>query len=399
MLAYERAARSSAEQASHLKDEFLATLSHELRTPLTSLFGWLELIESRSELDPQAAEGIDAVRRSANSLNQLIEELLDVSRINAGKVQLELRTLDLCQAVSDAIEVIRPAGIAKSIEITFSNCNEDAYILGDKDRIHQIFANVLSNAVRFTPKGGIVKVNLDSGEAGWSVSIQDTGQGIDPQVLRTIFERFRQSDAGSNRRHGGLGLGLAIARQLVELHGGEITAQSAGLGEGSTFTVTFPPAAAPARTYSKSGSPALNSSRVGLIGLKIVLVEDDESTREVLARLLRSEGAEVTGLVSGLQALEELTEECPDLLISDIGMPEMDGYQMISRIRAIGGPCQTIPAIALTAFARSEDISESIAQGFNAHLSKPVAFSDLIALIHNLIPEDSAMSEESHCPS
>lgn len=392
MLAYERAARSSAEQASRLKDEFLATLSHELRTPLTSLFGWMELIKRTSIVDPVLGEGIEAIDRSARSLSQLIDELLDISRISAGKVRLEFKPLNLGLAVAEALEIVRPAALAKNISLSFEAQPTVATVRADPERLHQVLTNILSNAVKFTPNMGHVKVTVDRSDASWLVTVEDDGQGIDPSFLPNIFERFRQADPGRTRKYGGLGLGLAIARQLVELHGGRIRAESDGVDQGSRFILSFP---AVDSTRSGDRNPRILDARVprSLVGLRITLVEDDASSREVLARLLRSEGAKVATHPTGFEALEALRKECPDVLVSDIGMPDMDGYQLISLIRAIGGPCHSVPAIALTAFARSEDRDLALGAGFSAHLCKPVRLDEMLRTISDLLPASDAACE------
>jgi len=390
MLAFERSARSSAEQANRLKDEFLATLSHELRTPLTTLLGWIELLEAKEKLSGTMAEGFDAIKRSANRLTKLIDDLLDLSRINAGKIKLDFRHVNAADVVIEAVEAAQPLAKTKGLTLRADIRSHDVMVRGDAGRLHQIFANLINNAKKFTPEGGEVTVTIDREPEACVVSITDTGEGIAPEFLPLIFERFRQADATIGRRHEGLGLGLAIVRQLVELHGGSISAVSDGLGKGSTFTVRIPVAVVGQRNPLPRRKRRVEVGPGSLSGLKVLIVDDDNETREFLRIVLQDLGAEVETASDGREALARLQNSLPDVLVSDIGMPEMDGYQLIRKVRDEISDGLALPAVALTAFAREEDRSLAMESGFQAHLTKPVKAIALGQVILDVLAESVA---------
>lgn len=378
LLADERSARTQAEQASRLKDEFLATLSHELRTPLTAVLGWLELLQAKKIEDPSINEGITAVDRAARRLTQLIDELLDLTRINAGKVKLTLEFVELGDSVAEAVAVAQPTAVSRDLVLTLENSLEDAFVKVDVARIHQVLTNLLSNAMKFTPAGGRITVRMSETDEGYLIAVQDSGQGIDPAFLPHIFDRFRQANASITRRHGGLGLGLSIVKQLVELHGGKIEVHSEGDGKGSVFTVWLPRAEVNIPLPEKFSERDEERLEIDLSKIRILLVEDDDGTRQMLARLLEDGGAFVSAASSAMEALDILTEVRPTLIVSDIGMPDMDGYELVRRIRLRTDIWAKTPAVALTAFARPEDRQQALAGGFDAHLTKPVNSVELL---------------------
>lgn len=398
LLISEHHAREQAEQASRLKDEFVATISHELRAPLNAILGWARLLRG-GKLDAEAsAKAVETIERSAENQARLIEDLLDISRIITGKLQLEMRTIDSTAAARAALETAAPSAEAKGIQLISDLDPDTSFISGDGDRLQQIIWNLLSNAIKFTPRGGLVKVRLTRDQSQVVITVQDTGMGIDPDFLPHVFDRFRQADSSSVRRHGGLGLGLAIVRQLVELHGGTIAAQSEGIGRGATFIIRLPilPLQVRATTFDPSTQTGewrlrLDGNSV-LNGLKILIVDDEEDARQMLAHLLIGYGAKVTAAASAVEALKilnpqqpHLPADFPDLMISDIGMPDLDGYSLIRRIRELKiGPGGKLPAIALTAYAQTQDRLRALAAGFQHHVPKPVEPAELAAVIASL---------------
>jgi PAS domain S-box-containing protein len=386
LLESERAARAEAERASRIKDEFVAMVSHELRTPLNAIVGWTELL-AEDDTDPDTRRrAIDVLRRNTKLQAQLVSDLLDVSRMLSGKLTLALQAVDMAVVLDEAVELVDSSAEAKGVQVRRTDRNADALVLGDPARLQQVIANLLSNAVKFTPAGGTIDVSLRHFGTHAEISVADTGVGIKPDFLSSVFERFRQADASTTRRFGGLGLGLAIVKQLVEMHGGSVRAESAGEGKGATFTVTLPLSPElrfPARSEASQAADAevLTASGPSLRGVKIMVVEDDEDTRMLLERLLEAHGAQVVAASSAREALSLLSQSRPDLLVSDIGMPEMDGYQLMERIRAenAGGP--TLPAIAVTAFARPEDRRRAILAGYQAHVTKPVQPGELLLTV------------------
>ena len=384
----ERAARMDAERASRLRDEFLATVSHELRTPLNSVLGWTQVLRRSPGQEELRIQALDAIERGARAQTRLVEDLLDMSRIISGKLRLELQTVDLMPLLQAAIETVRPGAQTKAIRIDGILDPAAGPIRGDPARLQQIFWNLLSNAVKFTPQGGQIQVHLERVNSHVKVSVSDTGQGIAPEFLPYVFDRFRQADSSRTRLHGGLGLGLAIVRHLVELHGGKAQAKSPGTNKGSTFSVQLPMAIVYRDAFGREhplSSPYGHSEVCGGVSLskvRVLVVDDDVEACEVLQRVLKECHATVDTATSARQALERLTEMSHDIIISDIGMPEMDGYELIRQIRSRGAK---IPAVAMTAFARSEDRIRALQAGYNMHVAKPLEPQELIAVVAALV--------------
>jgi PAS domain S-box-containing protein len=384
MLAHEHQMRAEAEGASRMKDEFLATLSHELRSPLQPLLNWAYLLRSPN-LDPASAErALDAIERSTKTLGQLIEDLLDVSRIVTGKLRLQARPVRLPGVIRAAMEAVEAAALAKGVSLETRIDSDVPAVLGDPDRLQQVLWNLLSNAIKFTPRGGRVTVSLVARNSEVLITVSDTGVGIKREFLPHVFERFRQAESSTNRGYGGLGLGLAIVRHLVELHGGRVVVESEGEGQGATFIVRLPVAVAtraPAERPVAVTTDAPVDVDGGLTGLRILVVDDEADAREVMRFMLERGGARVRTADSAAQALDALREERADLLISDIGMPVEDGYVMVRRLRAMEESLgRRTPAIALTAYASDEDARRAHTAGFDAHLSKPVDPARLIEI-------------------
>lgn len=400
LLAREQIARAEAETANRIKDEFLATLSHELRTPMNAIMGWANLLRTRQLDSTVSSRALETIERNTKLLNQLIEDMLDVSRIIQGKLCLNCYSIKLVPMIEDAIDMVRSSAIAKGVEIvTHWETSTSTSVFGDINRLQQIVWNLLSNAVKFTPSGGQVQVKVsvvweplgtDSPTAVAQIQVIDSGCGISPEFLPFVFERFRQADGSTTRYHGGLGLGLAIVRHLTEMHGGQVQAESPGLGQGATFTVKLPllepetlkvPTSATHTTETE-----LAKSQVLLSGLRVLVVEDEADTRELIQVTLQEYGATVTVVETGLDALELIQKLSFDILISDLGMPDMNGYALIQQVRSLspeaGG---NIPAIALTAYATAEDRKQALAVGFKQHLPKPVDPLALAVIISKLV--------------
>ena len=401
LLESEREARAEAERSSQMKDEFLATLSHELRTPLSAILGWAQVLRRGGKDEADLQRGLQTIERNARAQAQLIEDLLDMSRITSGKVLLDMQTLSPLGFVDAAIDTVRPAADAKNIHIEKRYAPAPGMIAGDPARLQQVVWNLLSNAIKFTPRGGqvTVEVGVDLGpEVGKpagsvAVTVRDTGAGIGPEFITHVFERFRQADASMTRRHGGLGLGLAIVKHLVEQHGGTVRAESPGEGQGSSFTLELPLAketpksSARSRMILSAPPPATSELTLrDLTGVSVLVVDDDRDARELILRILTDCHARVRIAASAREAFEALQADLPDLLISDLGMPEVDGFELLSWVRALprdrGG---LLPAVALTAFARSEDRLRALEAGFSSHISKPVEPSELIAAVGSLV--------------
>jgi len=390
LLRRERAARAEAEASSRLKDEFLATVSHELRTPLTAILGWADLLRSGELSEAVAARGLETIERNARSQVQLINDLLDVSRIISGNLRIELKPLNLEGVVESAMNVVRPLAAAKNIRLEARLGNGFPFVAGDSERLQQIVQNLLGNAVKFTAKNGLVEVDLKRDGARLHLSVKDNGQGIPPEFLPHVFDRFRQADQSTTRSHGGLGLGLAIVRQLVELHGGTVDARSPGRGGGSTFTVRLP-ALIDDTVSGDNGSREVEApaqAPLPLNSVDVLVVDDEPDTREILCAILSLGGAQVRGVPSASAAMDMLREWRPDVLVSDIGMPDEDGYSLIRRVRALDqARDRVVPALALTAYAKSEDRIRLLESGFQMHVPKPVHPADLIAAVANLAKE------------
>jgi len=384
LLAAERSARAMAEHHSRMKDEFLATLGHELRTPLNAILGWAHLIRKKTEPGADIEQGLTVIERNARLQAQLIEDLLDMSRIIAGKLRLDVQPVDVPAVVLAALEAVRPAADAKGVRIQEKIDPHGGTVSGDPNRLQQVVWNLLSNAVKFTPRGGRVAVSVEPTESHVRITVSDTGEGIDPAFLPLVFDRFRQADASTTRQHGGLGLGLAIVRHLVELHGGTVEAVSEGKGRGAVFAVNLPLRATTGGRALQSG-PAEGTggpARVSLAGLTVMVVDDEADSCELLRRVLAEAGASVCVAGSVSDAVAAFDGCRPDVIVSDIGMPGEDGYALLRKIRArssaAGG---RTPAIALTAFARPEDRRQALLTGFQMHVSKPVEPAELIAAI------------------
>jgi PAS domain S-box-containing protein len=398
LLLREQAARAEAEAANRSKDDFLAIVSHELRTPMTSIVGWAGMLQTGMLDDIQMKEAFQALERNANLQLQLIEDLLDISRIVRGELSLSFENVDLVVVINAAIEIVQQKADAKSVQFEFVLDTPQEAIWGDFERLQQVVCNLLSNAIKFTPSGGRVEIHLSNTIAHAQIQISDTGQGISPEFLPYIFERFRQADNTSTRSNKGLGLGLAIARHIVELHGGTIQAQSRGIGQGATFTVKLPFGTdddAEGTEVSKipqikssvpSKDAVLLDNPLKLDGLRVLVVDDEADTLQWITVVLTGCGASVYGVSSTSKALLALEQLRPDVLVSDVGMPDEDGYALMRKIRELepdmGGG--RIPAVALTGYARVEDYKEALAAGFQLHVAKPVRATELIAVVASL---------------
>jgi len=384
LLIAERTARAEAERANRLKDDFVAMVSHELRTPLNAILGWTDLMLRKRDDAALAARGLDIVARNTRLQTQLISDLLDISRIVSGKLRLDMQSVDLASQIDAAIETVQHGADERRIRITRQVDPEVGPIAGDPARLQQVVWNLLSNALKFTPKGGHVNVTLRRVGSQAEISVEDNGSGIPPDFLPYVFDRFQQADASRTRRFGGLGLGLSIVKNLVEFHGGTVRAESEGDGRGATFRVAIPLAAPPElRVQALEPTPADASTEdISLANVRVLVVEDDHDAAEFVRNLLALHGADVRVAASAHEALEHFAGATPDILISDIGLPEMDGYQLIERIRhkplAEGGG---VLAVALTAFARTEDRTRALRAGYQAHLAKPVESAELIATV------------------
>jgi PAS domain S-box-containing protein len=387
LLEAERVARTAAERMSEMKDRFLATLSHELRTPLSAILGWAQVLRrnaARTEAD--VARGLEAIERNARLQTKLIEDLLDMSRIASGKVRLDMTTVDPLTFVESAIDTVRPTADAAGIAIEGAFADDVGNVHGDPARLSQVVWNLLSNAIKFSARGGRVVVGARNEGRYVAISVADSGAGIRPEFLAHLFERFSQGDASTTRRHGGLGLGLSIVKNLVELHGGSVHAESEGEGCGSTFTVLLPAVARRGHKVLPAHVPPLLESlgldTHDLSGLRVLVVDDDSDSRELIGHVLADCAADVVAAGSAVEALEILQKLRPHVLVSDIGMPEVDGIDLMRRIRALahehGGDT---PGIALTAFAHNEDRRRVLRAGYSEHLAKPVEAAKLVATV------------------
>ncbi len=416
LLLREQAARAEAEAANHSKDDFLAIVSHELRTPMTAILGWVGMLQTGRLDEDRAKDALETIERNANLQMQLIEDLLDISRIVQGNLSLNFGRVNLVEAIAQALEVVQPVADAKSIQIESALDTSLEPIWGDSDRLQQVVLNLLSNAIKFTPDGGRVEVGLSvvgngQGASGIGkktnsqspipyaqITVSDTGKGISPEFLPYVFDRFRQADSTSTRSNKGLGLGLAITRHLVELHGGTIGVESQGIGQGATFTVKLPLTRAVPSLLDTQTNDAdqIQPPTIGeqtkqldnppkLDGLRVLVVDDEADARKWISTVLEECGAEVIAVGSGGEALAAIKQFRPDVLVSDISMPDEDGYTLIRKIRGLepkmGG---RIPAVALTGYARVEDYRQAIAAGFQLHVAKPVRAAELVAVVASL---------------
>jgi signal transduction histidine kinase len=399
LLASERSARSDAERANRLKEEFLATVSHELRTPLNAILGWAQLLLETSgpEAAPELLEGLGSIERNVRTQTQIVDDLLDMSRIISGKLRLTLRPFQMPEVIKAGMETVQSAAAAKGVRLTVAFIPGLPSLTGDPNRLQQVVWNLLNNAVKFTPSGGRVHLSVELLTEQVIVSVTDTGSGIEAAFLPHVFDRFRQSDSSITRRHGGLGLGLSIVKQLVELHGGSVAARSPGLGHGSTFLFTLPivvtpPPAAPTDSHAPlprpEKRPAASDRR--LDGVYVLAVDDEPDVRVLVKRLLEERGALVRTASTSAEAIQHLGAERFDVLLSDIGLPDEDGVSLIRRVRAsIARPGRPIPALALTAYTRHGDRERALAAGFQDYLTKPVDTNDLVNAVANLAHPDS----------
>jgi signal transduction histidine kinase/ActR/RegA family two-component response regulator len=386
-----------AEESSRLKEEFLATISHELRTPLSAILGWTRMLRM-GQLSPEnSAKALDTIERNARAQSQLVDDLLDVSRIITGKLRMDVRPSDPSSFIDAAVEAVRPAAEAKGVRVQKVIDTGPISIPGDPVRLQQVVWNLLSNAIKFTPRGGRVQIRSERVNSHLEIVVSDTGQGISPDFLPHVFDRFRQADQKTSRQHGGMGLGLAIVRHLVEMHGGTVSANSEGEGKGATFTVSLP--IAPVYQVDSSAGRVHPGARDllppnditdRLDELKILVVDDEADTRELLRQGLEYCGATVSVAGSAAEAVEALMAQTPDILISDIGMPAVDGYDLIRQVRRLpatdGGK---IPAIALTAYTRTEDRLQALRAGYDMHVPKPVELAELVAVAASVVRRKS----------
>jgi len=392
LLESERAARSDAERLSHVKDEFLATLSHELRTPLNAILGWATLLRRQNLSAEDRTRGLETIERNVRTQAQIVNDLLDMSRIVAGKIHLDVQLMDLKEIIEAAIEVVRPSADAKRIKIRRKLGSNVGLTRGDPNRLQQVMWNLLTNAVKFTPSEGQVQVTLERVDSRMEIVVEDSGVGIKSEFLPFVFDRFRQADPSTTRHHGGLGLGLSIVKNLVELHGGSVRAESHGENQGATFVVSLPVSVMPSEDTGHFKSPSTPSDALAGIELprlddiRILVVDDEADAGDLAIRILEGCGARTICVSTAAAALETLSQERVDVLISDIGMPRVDGYELIGRVRALDSPqVRRIPAIALTAYARPEDRQRSLLAGYQMHISKPVEARELIAGIASLL--------------
>ena len=384
LLKNEQAARKEAERTALLKDEFLATVSHEMRTPLTAILGWVQLLRSGSLAGDTVPQALETIERNARAQSKMIDDLLHMSRILSGRLSLDLQRTNPAQAVEAALAAAEPAAAAQKIQLKSQIDPKISHVSGDDARLQQIVENLLSNAIKFTPIGGIVTVAVSNVNSHVEISVSDTGQGITSEFLPHVFDHFRQQDASTVRKHKGLGLGLSIVKQLTELHGGSVCAESEGQDRGARFVVALPVFGG--KALRPSGRSPNGENLPSLLGAKVLVVEDDSDVRELLRSILAQNGASVRTAASTPEALKQFEARCPDVLVSDIGMPEQDGYDLIRKIRSLdpeaGG--QT-PAVALTAFTRPSDRNRVIAEGYHLHLSKPIEPPELVKAVASLI--------------
>lgn len=383
LLKLERTAREAAEESNRLKDEFLATVSHELRTPLTAILGWSRMLEGGTLDDSVTQQAVETIWRNAKAQAQIVDDILDVSRIITGNLYLDLHPLEVVPVVENAINVVRPTADAKGIRIETYFDRTPAMISGDANRLQQVVWNLLSNAVKFTASGGRVSVKVSQTGSAVEVRVSDSGQGISQEFLPYVFDRFRQADSTTTRQHGGLGLGLAIARHLVEIHGGTIMASSPGLGRGATFTIRLPLIEAVGTgEFASQSQPALAQAPQLLSGLDVLVVDDDSDTLTLMATALKRRQANVTAVSSAGEAIQAITKKRPDVLVSDIAMPDVDGYGLIEKVRSLeNGVSPNIPAVAITAYAKEEDRERALSAGYQIYLAKPVELTELISVV------------------
>jgi PAS domain S-box-containing protein len=387
----ERAAKEQAEAAGRIKDEFLAMVSHELRTPLNAILGWTQILQSEGGMTEDQREGLEVIERNARVQSELIGDLLDMSRIMAGKMRLNVQQITLKEVVDAAVDTIKPAAEAKGVRIQ-KVMDPTVIVSGDPGRLQQVFWNLLTNAVKFTPKGGFVRVLMQRVNSHVQVSVIDSGQGMNPSFISRAFERFRQGDSGETQKTSGLGLGLSIVKNLVEMHGGSIQAMSEGIGKGSTFLINLPvtvlhPEHADAERvhpHSAVASMPTEVSGISLRGVKVLVVDDEADARAMVRRVLVTAGADVSTAASAAEALQVIESRPLDVLVSDVGLPGEDGYELIRKVRMLGEGAGRLRAVALTAFTRLEDRTNAMLSGYQMHLAKPVDARELIVTVATL---------------
>jgi PAS domain S-box-containing protein len=388
LLESERAARSQAEHLSAAKDEFLALLSHELRTPLSAILGWTQILRRETVTSGDLANGLEVIERNVRAQTQLVEDLLDMSRIISAQMRLDVQPIMPYASVQGAVESVRPAAEARGLRLEAILDPAAGPVSGDANRLQQVVSNLVSNGIKFTPKGGRVQVLLERSNSYIKISVADSGVGIHPDFLPHVFERFGQADASTTRKYRGLGLGLSIVKHIVELHGGTVSVNSAGEGQGATFVVQLPLAVLRPNALTRGVHPrsiqklSLLPADADLSNIAVLVVDDEDDARELLRRVLSDRGATVVTAASAADGLAAIEQHPPDVLISDIGMPEIDGYELARRVKYLFGKTGTrFPTIALTAFARSEDRTRALLAGFVAHIAKPVDAAELIATV------------------
>jgi PAS domain S-box-containing protein len=377
LLESERAARTEAERSNRLKDEFLATLSHELRNPLNAMLGWASVLKRKNVTPQMLEQGLDAIERNSRVQSHLIEDLLDFAGIRFGKMRIEVDAIPPGRAVESAAEVVQTQATHKGVELHLHIADHDAHILADESRLQQVVWNLLSNAIKFTPAGGRIDVNAGVVDGRYEIAVRDTGRGISPEFLPQIFERFSQQESGTGKSFAGLGIGLTIVKHLVDIHHGQIDVASDGVGQGATFRVRLP-------LTDRRPSESLTDQSARLRKIRALVVEDDPDARALIVRILSDAGALVTDAPNAEAAMTQIKTAVPDVLVSDIGMAQLDGYQLLRNLRAAGFDSQRLPAIAVTAFSRSQDRADAIAAGFQAHIAKPVKAEALINAVANL---------------
>jgi signal transduction histidine kinase/ActR/RegA family two-component response regulator len=388
-------ARGMAENALRAKDEFLSTLSHEIRTPLNAVLGWARILISRGEIDRTLLDrAVHVIERNATAQARMIDDMLDMARIAAGKLRLEMRHVDVVKVVLAAVDVVMPAAHAKRVALRTNLDPRTPNVMGDQDRLQQVIWNLLANALKFTEAGGSIDVRLSLNGRFTRIVVADTGHGISPEFLPHVFERFRQADASSSRRHGGLGVGLALVHDLIVLHGGSVLAQSEGEGKGAMFTIDLPTVAAQEIDASIEGNGLQSRAMTSLDRVRVLLIDDDTDARELSQAVLEQCGARVKAVSSSAEAISSLLDTpralMPHVIVSDLGMPAQDGYQLIRQIRAIDSELGRIPAVAVTGYATADDVQRALTAGFQLHISKPMDPAAFVAAVADLARVDRA---------
>jgi PAS domain S-box-containing protein len=377
LLASERAARTEAERSNRLKDEFLATLSHELRNPLNAMLGWATVLRRKNVTPQMLAQGLEAIDRNSRVQSHLIGDLLDFAGIRFGKMRVDFDAIPPGRAVEAAVEVVATQAHNKGVQINLHVADRDAHVQADESRLQQVVWNLLSNAIKFTPRGGRIDVHASVVDGSYEISVADTGRGISPEFLPQIFERFSQQESGTGKSFAGLGIGLTIVKHLVDIHHGTIDVHSEGVGKGATFRVRLP-------LTDKRPSELASDQSIRLKRVHVLVVEDDPDARALIVRILSDAGAQVIDAPNAEAALKQINSTVPDVLVSDIGMAQLDGYQMLRNLRTAGFDAKRLPAIALTAFSRTQDREDALDAGFQLHMAKPVRAEALIAAVANL---------------